>query len=403
MAPESAEDLTGALGGDADAQIDAFTSGKSIPVKVGAIEKELSRLWRLASERAQKTATREEGVMRLAVTRACLWNLVLRTESPGDLPHIKQLVDELSPTLPARVLVMSPDLTATEAKLTAWVEANLRTGRGGEREIFAEEVTIEAAGAAAQHLPSLVRELILPDVPTAMYWPGEPPEESMPLSGALSLMDRLIIDTDEMWSQTALADLVKLVHTYPQMDVSDLGWIRMNPLRLAIAAFFDPPNAARVREIRRIDLECARHREPAGLLFLGWLAAQLHLGMGHKVSGDGGANTLVMTRRGAHAGEVILSLKATDAQPDHEIGGLTAVRLTLAEGEFAVRAGGKADDEQEVEVATPGLRHIDHHPVRTEVELLNLALGAHGLDGLYQRALSRASEMASALRLSATR
>src|SRR5207248_26863 len=99
----------------------------------------------------------------------------------------KHLVDEISPALPARVLVLSAEArgippldnergpAATPAAgIQAWIEANWHSA-GGHRQIGSEEVTLAAAGDAVDDLAPVVRALLLPDVPVAALWKGTRP------------------------------------------------------------------------------------------------------------------------------------------------------------------------------------------------------------------------------------
>ena len=89
---------------------------------------------------------------------------------------MKQVLDTVSETVPCRALVLHESDASTfsgvigddGAAMHASVEANFRDSPSGRREIVAEEITIETPQLHSRRLPSLVRSLLLPDVPTTV-------------------------------------------------------------------------------------------------------------------------------------------------------------------------------------------------------------------------------------------
>src|SRR5690242_12306149 len=84
----------------------------SIGVDAAAIERELAALWRASAEGQE------------AVTRACLWNLIVRTEGAAELARAKQLIDAIAPAVPARVLLLGHEPSGDGPEVEAWVSAN---------------------------------------------------------------------------------------------------------------------------------------------------------------------------------------------------------------------------------------------------------------------------------------
>lgn len=263
-------------------RMQAFASGAAMAVELSDIEKELAALWRQAAERAQAGAP-------FAVIRAWTWTLVAQVRGEAELRRVKRLIDEAAPALPGRVIVLcesDPEGTpgvfaADEAPLRAFVEANVRTGAGGRREMVGEEITLEAQRMETRRLPGLVRSLLLPDLPTAMFVPGP----AVPLRDILTEADRLVIDTGRLADGAALREfgrgLITALSERGQADpraaeVADLGWLRLQPWRLAVAAIFDAPEA--LADLPSLDEVEIRHRpgaEAPALLLWGWLLCRL--------------------------------------------------------------------------------------------------------------------------------
>src|SRR5437773_8216539 len=115
---------TGVTGRAGDDRLGAFESGRAIAVPLARIEEELATLWREAAQQATQKATtsgRESGRAQ-ALTRACLWNLIVRVPGESALVRAKRIVDAISPSVPARVLVIEARWQAEPEPVRAWIE-----------------------------------------------------------------------------------------------------------------------------------------------------------------------------------------------------------------------------------------------------------------------------------------
>ena len=131
-----------AAGGDE--RVRTFQRGESIEVPVGKIEAELTALWRAASQ--QKSGE--------PVVRACLWNLVVRVAGDQPFTYAKQLIDEVSAHVPARVIVWRDEPDGNAGEIVAWVEANWRQA-GGHGLSGSDEVPEEFRKLVEQYYRSL--------------------------------------------------------------------------------------------------------------------------------------------------------------------------------------------------------------------------------------------------------
>ena len=75
-------------------RLQVFERGGAIEVPVARIEAELAALWRRAAEA-------RPGQIPNAVTRACLWNLVVRVRGEDEFTHAKRVIDDLAQRIPA--------------------------------------------------------------------------------------------------------------------------------------------------------------------------------------------------------------------------------------------------------------------------------------------------------------
>lgn len=365
-----------------DARLEDFESGHAIEVPFARIEAELSSLWRQAARGAEQTKAR-----RPLVTRACLWNLVVRVAEEAALAAVKQLVDDISVRVPARVIVVRPVLRQQPDQVRAWIEVNWHEGEGGKQSIGSDEVTLQATGQAAERLPSLVRSLLVSDAPSAMLWPGAPPSPSAPSRRLLGEMDRLIVDLRKTSDERALVELDAMAREQPDLEVTDLAWLGIRPLRGLCASLFDPPGdpAAldlldRVRVVSGVQGTQAR-----GLLALGWLSSRLGWRGFERVKAEGKNSR--RWRATSRAGrEITVEL---ETRADCAAHGVAELELKAGARTWSLKR-----DQRSIDVRGPGVPSRVQ-PVRshTDAELVIAALGLRGRDPLFREALAHATQL----------
>jgi len=360
-------------------RIEIFQRGDSITVSPSRIEAELTVLWRQAAARA--------GEGKGGVTRACLWNLVVRAAAGDEgLTAAKQIVDDLSRFVPARAIVLSMD-AAPEEVLTASVEANWRGGHGHTMS-GSDEVTLRASGPAVERLPSLVRALLVTDAPTAILQLGPPDGAALRRDRLVGEVERLVIDTRRLLDESALAEIDRLAAALPNLEIADLAWIGVRPLRGLVASQFDPP-AADPHELTVVDrVEITSGvvgTQTRALLTLGWLGARLgwrgYRGLEAPAAGDAGTRRWVAAR--PDGGEVELVLRTRRGGVSH---GVVAVTLQHGERRFTVERG-----EGLIECHSPD-RPPRCQPMRrhNDADLVVRGLSARGRDPQYRDALAEA-------------
>lgn len=364
-----------------------FERGDAIEVPVGRIEAELAALWRHAANTGGKPR---------AVTRACLWNLVIRVPDPEHFAAIKRTVDELAQRLPARTIVTRPEPHSPEG-LRAWVEANWRRPEGAGTASGSDEVTLWAGGQAVERLSSLVRALLYPDAPTAMFWPGGFPQTLTPhVRELIHEADRLIVDTRKLTDEQGLSQLCQIGAADPDLELADLSWLGISPLRGILASLFDPPrDATRLETITRARVTSnIRGTQARGLLALGWLGSRLGWKSPKRLA-DGGKTLRVWQLQRPDGQPVRLELATAAGLEVHGVAGLEL---------FAGQSGedGDADSwaltrDDCIHVRAPGLPPR-MQPARSHAdsELLASALGARGRDPMYKQALASAAALVEA-------
>lgn len=355
-----------------------FESGGAIEVPVGRIEAELAALWRRAAEA-------RPGQVPRAVTRACLWNLVIRVEGETQFTHAKRLVDDLAQRIPARTIVMRSEPEGEE-RLRAWVEANWRRPDGGQAS-GSDEITLQAGGKAIERLPSLVRALVFADAPTAMFWPGALPAKSAVVRELVHQTDRLIVDTRKLTDERGLGELCQIGRDEPELQLADLSWIGISPLRGMCAALFDPPrDPSRLQALTRVRVTSnIQGTQARGLLALGWLTSRLGWKQPKRLGDEPALRRWQATRRD---GQPVLLELATAPGGNHGVAGL---ELQAGDAVWSLTR------DTAIHVRGPDCP-ARTQPARshTDAELLATALGMRGRDTLFRDALHAAAGLVNA-------
>ncbi|MEW5738772.1 MAG: glucose-6-phosphate dehydrogenase assembly protein OpcA [Myxococcota bacterium] len=348
--------------------VERFTGGHAVGVDVAAIERDLAALWRKAS-----TSGAEH-----SVTRACSWNLVVYATTDAELARAKHLADALVAVVPSRTLLLNQRTNANGPEVEAFVTANCRMMPGGGKLVCTEEITLEARGRGGDHLPSLTRALLVPDIPTAVLWASVPARTPL-VDELVSAADRLIVDTGALGSEGL--ERVQSLGTKATHRVADLAWLRTAPRRLAIAGAFDPPvDAGLLYRLKRVSLECAPEAVAGAKLLLGWLGARLGWGTPEPLDHRDTPGWRIPRQQGTVL--VDLTSAATGA-------GLACLTFESERGE-RVRVTSTAAG---LTIDGTWPTHTLPHVTLADEALVVAALGPRGRDKLYPAALHRATEL----------
>jgi glucose-6-phosphate dehydrogenase assembly protein OpcA len=235
-------------------------------VDVTSIERQLAELWRAEKHDGER-----------AVTRAALWNVVAHTWSADDHTRATEVLARASAKVPQRTIVVRADPHGSD-DIASWISANCHL-IGGGRQVCSEEVVIVASGERVQHIPPLVSALLLPDMPVAMWWLGDlPDEQHRYVETLLDPADRLIVDSSQ-FNGAADLDLVSRIGEHTTTAPADLNWARIEEWRAATAALFDPPSMReRLRAIRQVKVLSGGEKSfgatAEALLYVAWLTSQ---------------------------------------------------------------------------------------------------------------------------------
>jgi glucose-6-phosphate dehydrogenase assembly protein OpcA len=303
----------------------AFLNGEALPVEVEAIEKELAALWQAAAE--GKDATHPP------ITRACRLNLFVCASNEGAYERAASALAEIVRRHPSRVVALIVQPEAENEELAAYISALPISS-----ESRSEQITLVAKGEAAKNLSSLALPLRLAEMPAALWWLGDLPEDDALFEKLLAVSRRLIFDSafcldvgNELSRARALAA------TWENGVCSDLNWLRLARCHELMRQFLDSSEAApMLSHVEKVSFDVVAAAEGDAhfaqpFLLLGWLAGRLSWKLNEPLAPHG-ENVFQTTWQSADR-EVAgaMTLHKPTAEPDEASTpiGITAAQITF--------------------------------------------------------------------------
>jgi glucose-6-phosphate dehydrogenase assembly protein OpcA len=229
------------------------------------IEADLEALWRELADRT-------------SVTRAMMSNLVVFRNCPradevdldacvGEVP-----IAEVVRRHPSRliVLVHQDDPRRLQAPLAASI--GIRVFGSGETRHAIEQITVRSVCAEAS-LPSIVRRLILGDLPTSVWWTEDLSQSPPPT--ALVTMGRQFVYDSRQWrdARAGLSTMAALLDRQHAPDVADVNWRRLGPMRQALQLGLRSLIPGTAGTPTRVQVRHHRLDAAKAWLLAGWLAS----------------------------------------------------------------------------------------------------------------------------------
>jgi glucose-6-phosphate dehydrogenase assembly protein OpcA len=249
---------------------DAFLSGQGIPVDLGRVEDELTRLWGPAAERAGGPELEHPNV-----TRVALANLVV--EAGVDCPEcLEATLDTVVARYPCRSIVLSRTRDSART-VTAEVAALCHLASPGMPQVCSERIVLRAGPGAVDLLPGAVRPLLEADLPFVLWWTEDPTGTEALFRDLAGECSRLILDLPD---PSATAKELRLgldpdINPY----LRDTAWFGLTRWRELVAQFFDGPDRGEILDSLHhveVEAEAPGPNVPRIAAWLvAWLAGQL--------------------------------------------------------------------------------------------------------------------------------
>ena len=343
--------------------------------------------------------------------RASVLNLIVTVVDEATADRVVHTLVDLGVHHPSRAIVLVPQHGVAGAPIDARISTHCNDALGGGDRVCYEEVVLTVRGESAEHLSGIVAPLLIHDLPTHIWWPGDPPFGDPVFEQLIEMGDRLIVDSSDFTD--LLTGLRRTATLRRRSGVGDLSWERLAWWQELTAQFFDAPrfrrylpNLSRLR-IRYAVAPAESPSDDAGvedvvpgvaapmtqaLLYAGWIATRLGWRRHRTLKPlAGGAFDLRLEGRHEMV-DLHLEPTATDDVPPGE---LLSVRLSsLGEtgaAEFIIdRDGDDAMVATNADGMTALLRRVAMETPR-ESDLLSAQLTMDSADPVYEMSLRAAA------------
>lgn len=256
---------------------------------VRAVASHLASLYDPAGSPGGEPVVTEKG---LPHARASVLNLIVTVIDAAAADRVVQSLLGLGVRHPSRAIVLVPQPTSSGPPLDARISAHCNETAGGDEQVCYEEIVLTVRGAAATHLAGIVAPLLIHDLPTHVWWPGDPPFRNPIFEQLVEVGDRLLVDSSDFTD--LLAGYRRLGMLRRRNGIGDLSWERLAWWQELTAQFFDAPRFRRyLPNLSRLRLRYAvtplsgssghdpdvapgvpSPMSPA-LLYAGWIATRL--------------------------------------------------------------------------------------------------------------------------------
>lgn len=382
---------------------------------VREIEAQLGRIWQTRmGGAAGDDLVMEKG---RSHARASVLNLIVTAPDAAAAERIAATMMSLGARHPSRAIVLVADPAEAGDQIDASITVHCHPGPTHAEQICHETVMLTVRGEAAAHLSGVVAPLLIHDLPTHVWWPGDPPFADPIFDQLVEICDRLIVDSADFTDlRTGCRRLSNLRR---QSGVGDLAWERLAWWHEVTAEFFDTPRFRRyLPNLNRLIIRYAvpspgargpEHPEEVApgcsspitqaVLYAGWLASRLNWRR-HQTTEPLSGGRLRLTLEGRY--EMVDLLIEPVQTDDYEEGELVSVSLrALGEAgaaEFIVdRSPGDATLATNADGMTAALRTITCE-TKSEAELLSQQLIVDRHDPIFEAALRAAAIFLDAAR-----
>ena len=359
-------------------------------VDVVAIERELSLLWKDATDSAGGSASAPE-------VRACSLNFIVVTGDLFEAEAIGDLVGEVTVEHPSRIFLVAAERSSATSSMEAWISARCSLPVPGGKQVCCEQITIVGRGTDAQKIPSIITSLLVPDVPVVLLWKATVDTSDTILRALVHICDRALIDSSEdLAPETALGAWETLIRQErDHATFGDLAWTHLIELRSLIAQTFQPLKIRQhLATLDTVTIIYSSTHKPQhsglsqALLLTGWLALKLEWVLIHPLRQSGAGEYSAKFRLGDQA--VTVSLVPTGSTPDspgciesvsiHSSAGLDLRLQTFADrGEIHVSTHVRNESQDRVALVKD----------QTEAQLTSRELEMLERDTLYEQSLTK--------------
>ncbi len=211
------------------------------------------------------------------VTRVRVVNLIVFSDGEETAEESQNTVAETFNNIPLRAIFITHIQESKDTGFSTDTSSFCQADNKGKRHICAEQVFLTAQGKVLKHLPNTVFPLLVPDLPTYIWWRGRPHSEEKFFEELLAIADVVMLNSSEFPSDySSLSSLQKLFTNQVHPGIIDINWLCLNDWRIEIASFFDKQeNLKNIDNIQSIKIHHRGKNIFRPLLLLGWISSLL--------------------------------------------------------------------------------------------------------------------------------
>jgi glucose-6-phosphate dehydrogenase assembly protein OpcA len=234
-------------------------------VDPAAIEPALGELWLEAAQDGP-------------VSRAVMSNLVVVRPNAAMKPDAQEEPDSdivrIAQQHPARTILLNYSPGSNRLAGPARASIGVVRFSAGGAQYGVELIAVDAA-CSDRSIPSIVRGLVRGDLPTTLWWAGDL-SHLAPTAGIVAATRQVIYDS-AMWRDVAAGARATASMTSERrtLDLADLNWRRLGPLRSALVHALETRNGNRTLTAADVRIDHRPGDAAAAWLLAAWFACRL--------------------------------------------------------------------------------------------------------------------------------
>lgn len=221
------------------------------------------------------------------LVRTFVLNLIVFIQDAAEWKMVAAIVNRMATAHPIRVIALMYDSAHAESDVSGFVKVECGNIIEGNR-LASEEIALASHSDASARLASVVRSVLIPELPIALWWRGGPPFLNRLFKQVGPIADKIIVDSIRFGDGAAALDtLRRLSETSGNAALADMNWLRTTMWRDTLAASFDDPIALRMLPaMDRCEIDFAAPSGAAqpsarSMLLAGWIIAKFPAIAGH--------------------------------------------------------------------------------------------------------------------------
>ncbi len=274
------------------------------------------------------------------VLRACAMTMIVVLEEEHDAGPITETIAQLMHEHPSR-LIMIRVRRCAEQVLEARVFAQCWMPFGRSQQICCEQVEIIVSETSLADVPSVVRGLVVPDLPSILFCPSDELWWLPQFHSLLPLTTKLILDSCGMTDSARVLGFWREMPSDPDQR-ADLVWSRLTPWRQAVARLFeDRTRAEQVSRLRSVRIGYSGTEKPSAAYYMAaWFRHVLRAKVSIDITPSQGLEyasiaAIELTGEGFDAAITITDRNTAETRVNGNVEEVTA--LPIASNEYALR------------------------------------------------------------------